>query len=136
MQPYGTVLTEILNLDVTPFQKLLDRLNTAVHEKNYDDAPRAYMDMQKGFGSLPLLPIVSDGLPLFRRYEDRGIVGEEAREAFGEYVINEGEIPSFMQQQIKDIQLVQERYAWFLIGFFHNCVLKKKKARKRISWRS
>lgn len=26
MQPYGTVLTEILNLDVTPFQKLLDRL--------------------------------------------------------------------------------------------------------------
>lgn len=33
MQPYGTVLTEILNLDVTPFQKLLDRLNTAVHEK-------------------------------------------------------------------------------------------------------
>ena len=28
MQPYGTVLTEILNLDVTPFQKLLDRLNT------------------------------------------------------------------------------------------------------------
>lgn len=33
MQPYGTVLTEILNLDVTPFQKLLDRLNTAVHER-------------------------------------------------------------------------------------------------------
>ena len=48
MQPYGTVLTEILNLDATPFQKLLGRLNTAVHEKNYDDAPRAYMDMQKG----------------------------------------------------------------------------------------
>ena len=43
MQPYGTVLTEILNLDVTPFQKLLDRLNTAVHEKNYDDAPRAWV---------------------------------------------------------------------------------------------
>ena len=61
MQPYGTVLTEILNLDVTPFQKLLDRLNTAVHEKNYDDAPRAYMDMQKGFGSLPLYRFKRDG---------------------------------------------------------------------------
>ena len=33
MQPYGTVLTEILNLDVTPFQKLLDRLNTALSTK-------------------------------------------------------------------------------------------------------
>lgn len=52
MQPYGTVLTEILNQDVTPFQKLLDRLNTAVREKNYDDAPRAYMDMQKGMETL------------------------------------------------------------------------------------
>ena len=44
LQPYGAVLTEVLNLDVTPFQELLDRLNAAVQEKNYDAAPQAYMD--------------------------------------------------------------------------------------------
>ena len=33
-QPYGTVLTEVLNLDVAPFQKLLDQLNTAVPGKS------------------------------------------------------------------------------------------------------
>ena len=119
MQPYGTVLTEILNLDVTPFQKLLDRLNTAVHEKNYDDAPRALYLMD------------------FRYFGDMKIeefVGEEAREAFAEYVINEErEIPSFMQQQIKDIQLIQERYAWFLDRVFANAVFEKKKGQRKES---
>ena len=40
-QPYGAVLTEVLNLDVAPFQELLDQLNTAVQEKS-DDVLRAY----------------------------------------------------------------------------------------------
>ena len=133
MQPYGTVLTEILNLDVTPFQKLLDRLNTAVHEKNYDDAPRAYMDMQKGFGSLPLYRLYLMDFRYFGDMKIEEFVGEEAREAFAEYVINEErEIPSFMQQQIKDIQLIQERYAWFLDGVFADAVFEKKKGQKKI----
>ena len=133
MQPYGTVLTEILNLDVTPFQKLLDRLNTAVHEKNYDDAPRAYMDMQKGFGSLPLYRLYLMDFRYFGDMKIEEFVGEEAREAFAKYVINEErEIPSFMQQQIKDIQLIQERYAWFLDGVFADAVFEKKKGQKKI----
>ena len=134
MQPYGTVLTEILNLDVTPFQKLLDRLNTAVHEKNYDDAPRAYMDMQKGFGSLPLYRLYLMDFRYFGDMKIEEFVGEEAREAFAEYVINEeSEIPSFMQQQIKDIQLIQERYAWFLDRVFANAVFEKKKGQRKES---
>ena len=40
-QPYGAVLTEVLNLDVALFQELLDQLNTAVQEKS-DDVLRAY----------------------------------------------------------------------------------------------
>ena len=40
-QPYGAVLTEILNLDVAPFQELLNQLNTAVQEKS-DNVLRAY----------------------------------------------------------------------------------------------
>jgi len=133
MQPYGTVLTEILNLDVTPFQKLLDRLNTAVHEKNYDDAPRAYMDMQKGFGSLPLYRLYLMDFRYFGDMKIEEFVGEEVREAFAKYVINEErEIPSFMQQQIKDIQLIQERYAWFLDRVFANAVFEKKKGQKKI----
>lgn len=56
-QPYGTVLTEVLNLDVAPFQKLLDQLNTAVPGKS-NDVLRAYMDMKKGLASLPLYRLI------------------------------------------------------------------------------
>ena len=124
---------EILNLDVTPFQKLLDRLNTAVRERNYDDAPRAYMDTQKGFGFLPLCRLYLMDFRYFGDMKIEEFVGEEVREAFAKYVINEErEIPSFMQQQIKDIQLIQERYAWFLDRVFANAVFEKKKGQKKI----
>ena len=73
----------------------------------------------------------------FRYFEDMKIeefVGEEVREAFAKYVINEErEIPSFMQQQIKDIQLIQERYAWFLDRVFANAVFEKKKGQRKES---
>lgn len=102
-------------------------LNTAVHEKNYDDAPRAYMGMQKGFGSLPLYRLYLMDFRYFGDMKIEEFVGEEVREAFAEYVINEErEIPSFMQQ-IKDIQLIQERCAWFLDRVFANAVFEKKK---------
>ena len=73
----------------------------------------------------------------FRYFGDMKIeefVGEEVREAFAKYVINEErEIPSFMQQQIKDIQLIQERYAWFLDRVFANAVFEKKKGQRKES---
>ena len=134
MQPYGSVLTEILNLDVTPFQKLLDRLSAVAHEKNYDDAPRAYMDMKKGFGSLPLYRLYLADFRYFGDMQIENFVDGEAQEAFEEYVVNEeSELPSFMQQQIKDIQFIQERYAWFLDLVFANAVFEKKKGQRKES---
>ena len=55
--PYGSVLTEILNLDCTPFQEVLDTLNQVVEAKDYSAAPRAFMDLLKCFESLPLYRI-------------------------------------------------------------------------------
>ena len=40
MQPYGAVLTEILNLDAAPFQELLNSYRKAVAER---DAEQAWM---------------------------------------------------------------------------------------------
>ena len=39
-------------------------------------------------------------------------------------VNEESELPSFMQRQIKDIQFIQERYAWFLDRVFANAVFE------------
>ena len=45
MQPYGAVLTEILNLDAPPFQDLLDQYRKAVAEANSEQAAQAYQSM-------------------------------------------------------------------------------------------
>ena len=53
MQPYGAVLTEILNLDAAPLQELLDQCRKAVAEKDAEQAARAFQAMANGFASLP-----------------------------------------------------------------------------------
>ena len=134
LQPYGAVLTEVLNLDVTPFQELLDRLNAVVQEKNYDAAPQAYMDMKKGFGSLPLYRLYLED---FRFFGDMGVdafVIGEARDAFAESVIaQDNTLPVFMQQQINDIRFIQKRYAWFLDTIFERQIFEKKKGQRKES---
>ena len=134
-QPYGTVLTEILNLAVAPFQELLDQLNTAVQEKS-GDVLRAYMDMKKGLASLPLYRLYLEDFRVFGDMPVKAFVVGEAQDAFAEFVMQEdNDLPAFMQQQINDIRLIQERYAWFLDGVFQTRYLKRKRARGKFLWR-
>ena len=131
-QPYGAVLTEILNLDVAPSQELLDQLNTAVQEKS-GDVLRAYMDMKKGLASLPLYRLYLEDFRVFGDMPVKAFVVGEAQDAFAEFVMQEdNDLPAFMQQQINDIRLIQERYAWFLDGVFADAVFEKKKGQRKI----
>ena len=131
-QPYGAVLTEILNLDVAPFQELLDQLNTAVQEKS-GDVLRAYMNMKKGLASLPLYRLYLEDFRVFGDMPVEAFVVGEAQDAFAEFVMQEDhDLPTFMQQQINDIRLIQERYAWFLDGVFSDAIFEKKKGQRKI----
>ena len=132
-QPYGAVLTEILNLDVAPFQELLNQLNTAVQEKS-DNVLRAYMDMKKGLASLPLYRLYLEDFRVFGDMPVEAFAVGEAQDAFAEFVMQEDhDLPAFMQQQIDDIRLIQERYAWFLDGVFAGAVFEKKKGQRKTS---
>ena len=131
-QPYGAVLTEVLNLDVAPFQELLDQLNTAVQEKS-DDVLRAYMNMKKGLASLPLYRLYLEDFRVFGDMPVEEFAIGDAQDAFAEFIMQEdNDLPAFMQQQISDIRLIQERYAWFLDGVFADAVFEKKKGQKKI----
>ena len=133
-QPYGAVLTEILNLDVAPFQELLDQLNTAVQEKS-GDVLRAYMNMKKGLASLPLYRLYLEDFRVFGDMPVEAFAVGEAQDAFAEFVMQEDhDLPAFMQQQIDDIRLIQERYAWFLDGVLRARYLKRKRARRKFLW--
>ena len=130
-QPYGTVLTEVLNLDVAPFQKLLDQLNTAVPGKS-NDVLRAYMDMKKGLASLPLYRLYLEDFRVFGDMPVEEFAIGDAQDAFAAFMMQkDNDLPAFMQQ-IDDIRLIQERYAWFLDGVFADAVFEKKKGQKKI----
>ena len=132
-QPYGAVLTEVLNLDVAPFQELLDRLNTAVQEKS-GDVLRAYMDMKKGLASLPLYRLYLEDFRVFGDMPVEEFVIGDAQDAFAEFIMQEdNDLPAFMQQQINDIRLIQERYAWFLDSVFADAIFEKKKGQRKES---
>ena len=132
MQPYGAVLTEILNLDATPFQELLDQYRKTVAEKDAEQAARAFQAVTNGFASLPLYRLYWNDVQLFASMDARELFVGEVQEAFREYVMQDDTLPRFMQEQLDAIRLIQERYAWFLDGIFADAIFEKKKGQKKI----
>ena len=118
MQPYGAVLTEILNLDAAPFQELLDQYRKAVAENNAEQAARAFQAATNGFASLPLYRLYWDDVQLFASMDVRELFVGEAQEAFCEYAVQDDTLPRFMQEQLDAIRLIQDRYVWFLDSLF------------------
>ena len=132
MQPYGAVLTEILNLDAAPFQELLDQYRKTVAEKDAEQAARAFQAVTNGFASLPLYRLYWNDVQLFASMDVSELFVGEAQEAFREYVMQDDTLPRFMQEQLDAIRLIQERYAWFLDGVFADAIFEKKKGQKKI----
>ena len=132
MQPYGAVLTEILNLDAAPFQELLDQYRKTVAEKDAEQAARAFQAVTNGFASLPLYRLYWDDVQLFASMDVRELFVGEAQEAFCEYAVQDDTLPRFMQEQLDAIRLIQERYGWFLDGIFAGKPFEKKKGQKKI----
>ena len=133
MQPYGAVLTEILNLDAAPFQELLDQYRKTVAEKDAEQAARAFQAMANGFASLPLYRLYWDDVRLFASMDVSELFVGEAQEAFCEYAVQDDTLPRFMQEQLDAIRLIQERYAWFLDSLFAGKPFEKKKGQRKTS---
>lgn len=134
MQPYGAVLTEILNLDAAPFQELLDQYRKTVAEKDAEQAARAFQAVTNGFASLPLYRLYWNDVQLFASMDVRELFVGEAQEAFCEYAVQDDTLPQFMQEQLDAIRLIQERYGWFLDGILRASRLKRKRAREKLLW--
>jgi len=133
-QPYGSVLTEILNLDAEPYQQLLNNLEHVIMAEDYATAPRAFMDAVGGFGALPLYRSYMEDLRLFGKMQVEDFVVGEAREAFAESVIqNDNRLCSFMQQTIDEIRFIQRRYGWFLDRMSKGKEFEKKKGQRKIA---
>ena len=104
MQPYGAVLTEILNLDAAPFQELLDQYRKTVAERDAEQAARAFQAVTNGFASLPLYRLYWNDVQLFASMDVSELFVGEAQEAFREYVMQDDTLPRFMQEQLDAIR--------------------------------
>ena len=133
MQPYGAVLTEILNLDAAPFQELLNPYRKAVAERDAEQASQAFQAVANGFASLPLYRLYWNDGQLFASMDVSELFVGDAQEAFCEYVMQDDTLPRFMQEQLDAIRLIQERYAWFLDGIFAGKPFEKKKGQRKTS---
>ncbi len=131
--PYGEVLTELLNYDVTPYEHTISVLEQAIEEKNAQTAPRAFMDAVRGLSSLPYSRLFLSDL---RRFNDSAVehfVVGEARTAFEEYIFSEGQRnAAYMREQISVIRFIQERYSWFLAEAFLRRAFEKKKGQRKV----
>ena len=133
MQPYCTVLTEILNLDAAPFRELLDQYRKTVAEKDAEQAARAFQAVTNGFASLPLYRLYWNDVQLFASMDVSELFVGEAQEAFREYAMQTDTLPLFMQEQMDAIRLIQDRYAWFLDSIFAGKPFEKKKGQRKSS---
>ena len=132
-QPYGAILTEVLNLDTEPLQHLLDGLNAVIQQRDLTAAPCAYLAMKKGFGSLPLYRLYLEDVHAYGDMEAEDVAVGGAQEAFAEFVVDGMDnLPSFMQHQLDDIRFIQKRYTWFLDTLSAGRVFEKKKGQRKI----
>ena len=131
-QPYGAVLTELLNYDVQTFEKAVSTLEQTVRDRDAQAAPQMFLDVLSQYAALPYCRFyLSDFQSVWSMTVEDFVVGE-AREAFVEYIFTEGrEMISSMREQIGAIRFVQERYGKFLTELFQDAVPEKKKGQRK-----
>lgn len=130
--PYGEILTELLNCDVTPFEQTLFILEQAVQANDAQTAPRAFMDAVGEFAALPYFRLFLPDFQQFKRMRVEDLTVGKARTAFENYVFADGrKDAAYMREQIDSIRSIQERYAWFLDEALGRTFEKKKGQRKK-----
>ena len=130
--PYGTVLWEILDLNLREFQGPLYILEEVVQKKDYQAAPRAFMDLAKSFGSFPLYRFYLEDFRFFGSLEVEQFVIGEARDAFAEAVIDGTlGLSELVEKTLDEIIFIKNRYGWFLDTMFEGAVFEKKKGQRK-----
>ena len=132
MQAYGSTLTEILNLDLAPFQATVEAVDQVIEKQDRDTAPRAFMDLCGAVGSLPLYRLYREDLRFFGKMQLEQFVVGEARDAFGEFVLEgDSRLLEFARRTLEELAKIQERYGWFLGRLSEGPVVEKKKGQRK-----
>ena len=69
MQAYGSILTEILNLDLAPFQAAVVAVDQVIEKRDAAAALQAFMDLYGAVGELPLCRLYRKDLRFFGKMQ-------------------------------------------------------------------
>lgn len=69
MQAYGSVLTEILNLDLALFRQAVDAVTQVIEKRDTAAALQAFMDLYGAVGKLPLYRLYRKDLRFFGKMQ-------------------------------------------------------------------
>ena len=130
--PYGEVLTELLNYDVTPYEHTLSLLEHTLKTKETQTAPQAFMYAVRELSFLPWFRLFLSDLRRLNDNPAENFVVGEARATFEEYIFSEGEKDiAYMREQADAVRFIQQRYSWFLAEAFQRTVFEKKKGQRK-----
>ena len=141
MQPYGTILAELLDFDLIPLEEALDRAYAALVSGDREQLLKAYLSLSSEFGTLPLYRLrrsdrflmgemgTAELKDLVRFCEKIGFVGYD--QFFG-FLQNDFEmLLNFVPLCIRDILAIQRRYKWFLESMVQGFGCEKKKGQRK-----
>ena len=115
-QPYGSILTKVLNLDIQPFQVRLDHLDRAAQAQGPVAVSRAETSVRGCLDSLPFYRLYWKDLRSMRKPE----------------ADLENPLCGFVRRQLDDIQLIRRRYGWFLHTLSAGQPVEKKKGQRKL----
>lgn len=132
MQVYGSTLTEILNLDLAPFQAAVEAVDQVIEKRDAAAAPRVFMDLCGVVGALPLYRLYREDLRFFGKMQVEQFVVGEARDAFGEFVLEgDSRLLEFARRTLAELAEIQKRYGRFLGRLSEGPVVEKKKGQRK-----
>lgn len=131
--PYGTILTEILNLQMEDYCAKLAAVEQAIAARNRAQLSQPLKELMDAFM----------GLPLYRLYIWEPWAAEsdlfwKLFEAGGNVVLTKQAFKSpdkFLQKYVRardDILYIQRRYGWFLESLFEGQPFEKKKGQRKL----
>ena len=98
-----------------------------IEKQDRDTAPRAFMDLCGVVGALPLYRLYREDLRFFGKMQVEQFVVGEARDAFGEFVLEgDSRLLEFARRTLAELAEIQKRYGWFLGRLSEGPVVEKK----------
>lgn len=122
--PYGTVLTELLNLDASAYVEAVQQFRDSIEKKNNEDVVRTLTVLRAEFLRLPLYNLCMETLG----WVDMYLVAPQHIDAIYDNI----DSLSFFYHAAEDIPLTQKQYAWFIGSALDDGGQRRKKGQRKI----